>query len=154
MSTKYHSAVKTINNIGSILMSYCIGLGAAGVGLLSTIIAALIVIATEATALATGLLGIIGNQSNKTVIRKAAKHEKIKILTEAKLDTISDMISKALIDNDISGVEYTRILNELIKYREIKEERWPKSKKMINEEACESKENAIGSLFDKNCSEH
>ena len=104
-------------------MSYCIGLGAAGVGLLSTIIAALIVIATEATALATGLLGIIGNQSNKTVIRKAVKHEKIKILTEAKLYTISDMISKALIDNDISGVEYTRILNELIKYREIKEER-------------------------------
>ena len=59
------------------------------------------------------------------------------------------MISKALLDDKISDKEYTLILNELIKYREIKGEMRSKSKKMINEESREGKEIAIGSLFDK-----
>ena len=84
-------------------MAVSIGLGAVGVR--STIIAAPIVIATEETALATGILVIKCNQLNKRFIRKAEKHEKIRVLTEAKLDTISDMISKALIDNKISDEE-------------------------------------------------
>ena len=68
LSKKYHSAVKTINNIQSVLMVFDIGFGAAGVGLLSTIIAASIAIATEPTTLAAGLLGIIGNRLNKRFI--------------------------------------------------------------------------------------
>ena len=113
-------------------MTLSIGLGAVGVGLLSTTIAALIVIATEATALAMGLLRIIGNQFN---IRKAEKHEKIIILAEVKLDTNSekldmnsDVFSKALIHNKISDEDYTRILNEFMTNREIKEEIRSKSK--------------------------
>ena len=50
------------------------------------------------------------------------------------------MISKALIDNKISDEEYTRFVNVLIKYREIKQEIRPKSKKMFNEEAHKDKE--------------
>ena len=53
---------------------------------------------------------------------KSEKHEKIKVLAEAKLNTISDHISKALIDNVVDDKEYSLILEELKKYKEMKEE--------------------------------
>ena len=76
LSKKYHRAVKAVSNVDFVLVATSMGLGVAGVGLLSTIIAAPIVIAMEATALATGLIGIIGGQVNKRLMRKAEKHEK------------------------------------------------------------------------------
>ena len=138
LSKKYHRVVKIISNIDSALIAASMGLGVAGVGLLSTIVAAPIVIAMEATALGTGLLGIIGGQVNKRLMRKAEKHEKIKVLAEAKLNTISDLISKALTDNKVSDEEYTLILSELTKYRQMKEEVRSKTKKVIDEEMRES----------------
>ena len=56
------------------------GLSVAGVGILSTIIAVPAVIVMETTALGAGFLGIIGSQFNKMLMRKAEKHEKIKLL--------------------------------------------------------------------------
>ena len=53
---------------------------------------------------------------------KAEKHEKIKVLAEAKLNTISDHISKALIDGVVDDKEFSLILSELEKYKEMKEE--------------------------------
>jgi hypothetical protein len=44
---------------------------------------------------------------------KAEKHKKIKTLADAKLNTISDHISKALKDDVVSGEEYSLILSEL-----------------------------------------
>ena len=114
------------------------GLGVAGVGLLSTIIAAPIVISMEATALATGLMGIVGGLVNKRLMRKAEKHEKIKVLAEAKLNTISDLISKALNDDKVSDEEYTLILSELTKYKEMKEEIRTSTKKVIDDETRQS----------------
>ena len=60
------------------------GLGAAGIGVLSTIIAAPIAIIMESTALGCGFLSIIGGVVNKKLIAKSEKHEKIKVLAEAK----------------------------------------------------------------------
>jgi hypothetical protein len=107
LSKKYHRSVKIISNVDSALVVASMGLGAAGVGLLSTIIAAPIVIAMEATALGAGLLSIVGSQINKKLTCKAEKHEKVRVLAEAKLDTISDHISKALRDDMVSDEEYT-----------------------------------------------
>ena len=42
-------------------------------------------------------------------------------LAEAKLNTISGYVSKALEDDNISGEEYSLILNELVKFNEMKE---------------------------------
>ena len=53
---------------------------------------------------------------------KAEKLEKIKVLAEAKLNTISDHISKALIDGVVDDKEFSLILSELEKYKEMKEE--------------------------------
>ena len=75
----------------------------------------------EAAALGTGLLLIVGNQTNKKLSMKPEKLEKIKTLADARLNTISDHISKALIDNHIPDEEFTLILCELSKFYQMKE---------------------------------
>ena len=110
------------------------GLSVAGVGILSTVIAVPAVIVMETTALGVGFLGIIGGQFNKMLMRKAEKHEKIKVIAETKLDTINGLISKALTDNKISDEEYTLILSEVIQYRKMKEDVRSKTRKSIDEE--------------------
>ena len=80
LAKKYHKAVKVVGNIDSALVTISMGLSVAGVGILSTVIAVPAVIAMETTALGAGFLGIIGSQFNKMLMRKAEKHEKIKLL--------------------------------------------------------------------------
>ena len=151
LSKKYHRAVKIIVGVDTALVVSSMGLGAAGIGVLRTIIATPIAIAMEAAALGTGLLSIVGNQTNKKLSMKAEKHDKIKTLADAKLNTISDHISKALIDNHISDEEFSLILSELDKFNQMKEEIKSKIKLEIDEEMKQSliakvREDAIASF--------
>lgn len=151
LSKKYHRAVKIIAGVDSTLVVFSMGLGAAGIGVLSTIIAAPVAIALEGVALGTGLLSIVGGQTNKKLTMKAEKHEKIKTLADAKLNTISDHISKALTDDQISDEEYSLILSELDKFHQMKEEIRSKIRVSIDEETKQSliakgREDAIASF--------
>ena len=158
LSKKYHKAVKVVGNIDSALVTISMGLSVAGVGILSTVIAVPAVIVMETTALGAGFLGIIGSQFNKMLMRKAEKHEKIKVIAETKLDTINGLISKALTDNKISDEEYTLILSEAIKYRKMKEDVRSKTRKSIDEEmrtslinqGREESSNSFRKMFHKN----
>ena len=158
LSKKYHKAVKVVGNIDSALVTISMGLSVAGVGIISTVIAVPAVIVMETTALGAGFLGIIGSQFNKMLMRKAEKHEKIKVIAETKLDTINGLISKALTDNKISDEEYTLILSEVIKYRKMKEDVRSKTRKSIDEEmrtslinqGREEARNSFGKMFHKN----
>ena len=67
---------------------------------------------------------------------KAEKHERIKTIASAKLDTISSHISKALSDNKVTDEEFRLILEELEKYKVMKEE--VRTKKKIVTETDES----------------
>ena len=151
LSKKYHRAVKVISGVDSALIVSSMGLGAAGIGVLSTIIAAPVAIAMEGVALGTGLLSIVGGQTNKKLSMKAEKHEKIKTLAEAKLNTISDHISKALTDDQISDEEYSLVLSELDKFHQMKEEIRSKIRVGLDEETKQSliakgREDAIASF--------
>ena len=158
LSKKYHKAVKVVGNIDSALVTISMGLSVAGVGILSTVIAVPAVIVMETTALGAGFLRIIGSQFNKMLMRKAKKHEKIKVIAETKLDTINGLISKALTDNKISDEEYTLILSEVIKYRKMKEDVRSKTRKSIDEEmrtslinqGREEARNSFRKMFHKN----
>ena len=119
-----------------VLIAITVGGGAAGIGLLSTVIAAPAVIAIEGVALFTGFLSIIGKYSVKK--SKAEKHEKIKMIASAKLDTIASHVSKALSDNKVTDEEFRLILEELEKYKVMKEEVRSKTKKKIATETEET----------------
>ena len=134
LSKKYHRAVKVVDGVDVALITTSLGLGIGGVGLLSTIVAVPAVIVMEGVALATGALSIVGKYINKKFVSKAEKHEKIKVLAEAKLNTISDLISKALTDNKVSDEEFHLILAELDKYRQMKEDVRRVAKKNIDNE--------------------
>ena len=99
--------------------------------MLSTVIAAPTVIAIEGVALFTGFLSIIGKYSIKKSTSKAEKHEKIKTIASAKLDTIASHVSKASSNNKVTDDEFRLILEELEKYKVMKEEVMSKTKKQI-----------------------
>ncbi|CAI9718280.1 Hypothetical predicted protein [Octopus vulgaris] len=128
---KKYRAVKVISNVDFALSAVSMGLGVAGAGLLSTFVAAPILIIMELAALGTG-------QINERMMQKVEKHEKIKMLAEAKLNTIRDFVSKALTGNKVSGEEYTMILSELTKYYQMQEEVRSSTKKVIDNETRES----------------
>ena len=49
------------------------------------------------------------------------KHNKIIMLARSKLNSIESIISKALIDNEISPEDFEIVINEEEKYQELKE---------------------------------
>lgn len=132
LSTKYHRAAQVIDGIVSTLVVTSMGLSVVG------IIVAPIAIVMQSIALGTGLLSIVGTQVNKKLAMKAEKHETIKTLANAKLNTISGYISNALKDGLISDEEYLLILSELEKFNQLKEEIRSKVKRVIDEETKQS----------------
>ena len=134
----------------TVLIMITLGDGVGGVALLSTIVAAPIVIAIQGVSIFTGLLSMIGKYSIKKSTFKAEKHEKIKMIASTKLYTIASHISKALSDKKVTDEEFRLILEELEKYKVMKEKVRSKTKKKIatkteesliergRQEACES----------------
>ena len=138
LSKKYFRAASIIDNVDTVLIAITLGGGVGGIGLLSIVIAAPAVIAIEGVALFTGFLSIIGKYSMKKSTSKAEKHEKIKTIASAKSDTIASHISKALSYNKVTDEEFRLILEELEKYKVMKEEVRSKTKKKIHTETEES----------------
>ena len=134
LSENYYKAVEWVNNADAVLITLSMGLGAAGVGLLSTIIAAPVVVALESVALCTGVLSMVGKYATKKLALKAQKHEKIAVLVEAKLNSISTLISKALNDKTISDQEFSLIISEFSKFQEMKNDIITKTREQIRRE--------------------
>ena len=86
----------------------------------------------------TGAVSLIGNYFNKKATTKAEKHLKIKTLAAAKLDTIISHVSKAMMDNFINDEEFKLIIEEMDKYKAMKEEVRNKTKKKLKTEEEES----------------
>ena len=57
---------------------------------------------------------------SKRLERKVTKHEKIYTFALAKLNSVAELVSKALTDKRISDFEFTIILREVQKYHELK----------------------------------
>ena len=113
LSKRYFRAARIVDNVDTVLIAITLGGGAGGIGLLSTVVAALVVIVIEGVALFTGLLSMIGKYSIKKSTSKAEKHEKIKAIASTKLNTIASQISKALSDNKVTDEEFQLIYEEL-----------------------------------------
>ena len=138
LSKKYFRMARIVDNVDTDLIAKTLGGGAGCVALLTTIVAALIVVAIEGVSLFTGLLSIKGKYDVKKTTSKAEKHEKIKMIASTKLNTIALHISKALSDNKVTDEEFQMILEELEKYKVMKEEVRSKTRKKMATETEES----------------
>src|SRR6218665_2892280 len=135
---KYHRCVRIIGAIDDVLPVAASGLTMAGVGVLATILAVPIATAVVGAAAGGGVFCLIGGQVKKKLALKLEKHEKIKTLAEAKLNSISDYVSKALEDDYISEQEFSLVLSELEKFNNMKEEVRSKTKDSIDDETKKS----------------
>ena len=141
MYKKYRRAINAVDCIGTVLVASSLGMGAVGVGLLSTIIAAPIVVALEAAAVACGLAGIAGKYISRRLLVKATKHDEIRVLALSKLNSITDVISNALRDGRISPEEFKLVLDEMEKYGLIKAKIQEKTRKAA--QSTEARKNAL-----------
>ena len=133
-SKKYFRIAKVVNIIDNALISITIGVEGTGAILLSTGVGAPFALALGISGVITGAISLIGNIFSKKATTKAEKHLKIKTLAAAKLDTIASHVSKALIDDFISNEEFNLIMEEMNKYKTLKEEVRSNTKKKLKTE--------------------
>ena len=137
-SKKYFRISRIINIIDSGLITVTVCVGGVGAVLLATGAGAPLGVALEISGAVTGAISLIGNFTSRKATTKAEKHLKIKTLAAAKLDTIASHISKALINNFVSNEEFNLIMEEMNKYKALKEEIRNNTKKKLKKEEEES----------------
>ena len=133
-SKKYFRIAKVVNMIDNALITITIGAEGTGAVLLSTGVGAPFALALGICGVVTGAVSLIGNIFSKKATTKAEKHLKIKTLAIAKLDTIASHISKALTDDFISNEEFNLIMEEINRYKALKEEIRNNTKKKLKTE--------------------
>ena len=111
-----------LDGVDTALLATTMGLGVGGVGLLSTIIVAPIALGLEVGALGCALASVGCKFASRRLHTKAKKHDEIRVLAKSKVNTISDHISRALKNNQISDKEFRLILGEVDKYNRMKAE--------------------------------
>ena len=123
----YRQVAKKYKRTHNITHISAVGLGSLSAGLSSATLATALtgfgVVASPALAgVATvcGLLSAGFTVVSKRLERKVTKHEKIYTLALAKLNSVAELISKALTVKRISDAEFTIILREVEKYHELK----------------------------------
>ena len=137
-SKKYFRIAKVVNMIDNGLITITIGAEGVGAILLATGAGAPFALALGISGAATGLISLIGNIFSKKATTKAEKHLKIRTIAATKLDTIVSHISKAMTDDFISDEEFKLILEEMNKYKTLKEEVRTNTKKKLKTEEEES----------------
>ena len=137
-SKKYFRISRIINIIDRGLLTLTVCVGGAGAALLATGAGAPLGVALEISGAITGGITLIGSFVSTKTSSKAKKHLKISQTAITKLDTIASHISKALMDDFISNEEFNLILEEINKYKALKEEIRSNNKKKLKKEEEES----------------
>ena len=137
-SKKYFRIAKVVNMIDNTLITITIGAEGTSAVLLSTGVGGPFALALGISGVVTGAISLIGNIFSKKATTKAEKHLKIKTLAMAKLDTIASHVSKAMMDDFISDEEFKLIMDEMNKYKALKEEVRNNTKKKLKTEEEES----------------
>ena len=138
LSNKYFRGAKIIHTVDNTLITVTIGAEGTGAILMATGVGAPFALILSVAGVVTGAVSLIGNYFNKKATTKAEKHLKIKTLAAAKLDTIISHVSKAMMDNFINDEEFKLIIEEMDKYKAMKEEVRSKTKKRLKTEEEES----------------
>ena len=137
-SKKYFRWSKIINIGDSVLIGLTVCAEGVGIALSATGVGAPVGLGFGIGGAITGALSLAGNIISKKTRTKAEKHLKIKTIASAKLDTIASHISKAMMDNFVSDEEFKLIMDEMNKYKAMKEEIRSNTKKKLKMEEEES----------------
>jgi len=128
---KYNRAVNMVNGASASCAVFGLSAGTGGLALIVTGVGLVPGLILEAFAFMSSLVDIAGVAISRRFSAKAAKHEAIRVLASSKLNTIHSHVLKAMEDNLISEEEYKLILEEIEKYRVMKDEIRSKSVRMV-----------------------
>ena len=137
-SKKYFRVAKIINIVDNTLAAATLGIGGTGGALMLTGVGASIGAPLAISGAVIGGITIIGKFCSRKATFKAIKHKEISAFAVSKLNTVANHISKALMDDFISPEEFNIILEELNKYKALKEEARSNTKKKLKKEEEES----------------
>ena len=137
-SKKYFRVAKMINIVDNSLAAATLGIGGTGGALIFTGVGAPIGAPLAISGAVIGGITIIGKFCSRKATFKAIKHKEIRAFAVSKLNTVATHISKALMDDFISPEEFNLILEELNKYKALKEEIRSNTKKKLKKEEEES----------------
>ena len=138
LSKKYFRISRIINIVDSGLAVVTLGAGGSGSALMLTGVGAPVAAALAISGVVLGGITVIGNFYSRKAKTKGIKHLKISERAISKLDTIASHVSKALIDDFVSNEEFNLILEEVNKYKALKEEIRNNTKKKLKNEEKES----------------
>ncbi len=111
---KYKKTINVTDGVDMTLISGSVIMG--GIG-----IAVPFMLPLEIAAIVCGVAGVCVKFVRRRLHSKAQKHYEIKTLAESKLNSVKDLISKALNDGQISQQEFKMILDELDRYNSLKD---------------------------------
>ena len=100
-------------------------------------------IALSGTSLFLSVATAITRKSFKTFTVKQEKQDAIKLLAQTKLDSISNIISQAMQDGDISPTEFDKVLQEVEKFRRLKADIRNQAKAKVKEITKEQREEIL-----------
>lgn len=111
---KYKRGINATDGVDTTLISGSAIMG--GIG-----IAMPLMLPLEIAAVVCGVAGVCVKFIRRRLHAKAKKHDEIKIVAESKLNSVKDIVSKALQDGQISETEFKTVLDEMEKYHDLKE---------------------------------
>ena len=112
---KYKRGINITDGVDSGLISASVILASVG-------ITVPIMLPLEIAAVVCGGLGMCVKLIRRKLMTKTQKHCNVQTIAESKLNSIKDIVSKALQDGEISEGEFKMVLNEMEKYSELKQE--------------------------------
>ena len=133
---KVNKYITTFNYINKILIVLNAATGGVCIISHASVIGAPVGIASAGFTILFSLTTGITKKLLKTTKKKKKKHDKILMLATSKLNSIENLVSRALIDMDINHEEFITILKEKNKYEKMKE-----NVKSISEKLEEKQEN-------------
>ena len=137
-SKKYSRISRIINIVNNGLGTIIYLSGGTSGALLLTGVGAPFAAALAFGGVVVGGITMIANFYSRKAITKGKKHLKISERAISKLDTIASHVSKALMDDHVSNEEFNLILEEMNKYKAMKEEIRNNTKKKLTKEEEES----------------
>ena len=111
---KYKRGINATDGVDTTLISGSVIMG--GIG-----IAMPLILPLEIVAVVCGVAGVCVKFIRRRLHAKAKKHDEIKMIAESKLNSMKDLISKALNDGQISEQEFKTVLDELERYNNLKD---------------------------------
>ena len=121
-SKKYKKVINTFSFTETIIELAGVAAGSVGIAALVGGVTAPLGLVLEGIAIGCGGGTLITKYVNSKLRSKVKKHEEIRILAESKLNTINDIISRAIEDGNIDEDEFKLVLNEQKKFMEMKED--------------------------------